>query len=161
MSDFFGVSSTCLTRLLLPSVDDDSVAFGVTDGGGGLGRFPAVTNGCLKAAWGLILRSGSQTRHFAMKSTKSSSLHLRTCASVLVPGRRRRPLELITARGAPLGSKKSFFRELRLTYSLSGTPRTSMMQESCSCSFSPGNIGKPVYSSARMQPKLHMSMAMW
>ena len=35
-----------------------------------------------------------------------------------------------------------------------------MIQASCSTSFSPGNRGYPVYSSARMQPRLHMSMAM-
>jgi hypothetical protein len=60
-----------------------------------------------------------------------------------------------------------------------GGPMTSMMHSSCSVSFSPGNSGyllahasdptlhgagrqrqrHPVYSSARMQPKLHMSMA--
>ena len=52
--------------------------------------------------------------------------------------------------------KKSFFRELRSTRYLSGIPRTSILQASCSCSFSPGNIGYPVYISARMQPKLHI-----
>ena len=41
-----------------------------------------------------------------------------------------------------------------------GRPRTSMIQASCSTSFSPGNKGYPVYSSARIQPKLHMSMGM-
>jgi hypothetical protein len=57
------------------------------------------------AACGFILLSGSQTRHFETKSTKSSSLHFRTWASVFVPGLRRRPLELMTARGAPFGSE--------------------------------------------------------
>lgn len=57
--------------------------------------------------------------------------------------------------------KKSRFLELRLMKSLSGTPRTSMIQDNCSCSFSPGKMGKPVYNSARIHPKLHMSMAMW
>ena len=57
--------------------------------------------------------------------------------------------------------KNNFLRELRLTYSFSGIPSTSMIQDSCSCSFSPGKIGNPVYNSARMQPKLHISMAMW
>ena len=55
--------------------------------------------------------------------------------------------------------KKILLRELLLTKSLSGTPRTSMIQESCSCSFSPGKIGNPVYNSAKMQPKLQISMA--
>jgi hypothetical protein len=160
----------------VPRWDDDNVDLEVDEVG--LGRRPPVTKGCRIAACGFIRRSGSQTRHFEMKSTNSSSLHRRTWASVFVPGRRRRPLELMTARGAPPGSskdgisqveeqrlhkielpKKSFLRELRLTNSLSGMPSTSMIQESCSCSFSPGKIGKPVYSSAKMQPKLHISMA--
>lgn len=37
---------------------------------------------------------------------------------------------------------------------------TSIIHASCSTSFSPGNKGYPVYSSARIHPKLHMSMAM-
>lgn len=102
--DFFGVSVTCLVRLLV-TVGADSSDFDVLEGVlVGLGRLPPATKGCRMAACGLIRRSGSQTRHLAMKSTNSSSLHLRTWASVLVPGRRLRPLELTTARGAPLGS---------------------------------------------------------
>lgn len=34
-----------------------------------------------------------------------------------------------------------------------GAPNTSMMQANCSISFSPGNVGYPVYSSANIQPK--------
>jgi hypothetical protein len=34
-----------------------------------------------------------------------------------------------------------------------------MMQASCSISFSPGKMGYPVYSSARMQPKLDIEEA--
>ena len=100
MSDFLGVSVTALARVL--NVDDEGVAFGVFNEGLVL-RSPA-TKGCRKAVCGFIRRSGSQTRHFATKSTNSSSLHRRTCASVLVPGLRLRPFELITARGAPLVS---------------------------------------------------------
>lgn len=114
-----------------------------------------------------------------MKSTKRSSPgFFSACAKVLVPGRRLLPFELTTGRGAPVVSadtvrcrvliqagrdvpKKSLLRELRLMNSLSGIPKTSMMQASCSCSFSPGKMGKPVYNSAIMQPKLHMSIAIW
>ena len=88
-----------LLRVL--KLDDDALALLV---GGVFGRRPPVTNGCRKAAWGLILRSGSQTKHLAMKSTKSSSLQRSTCWRLFVPGRLRRPLELTTGRGAPLGS---------------------------------------------------------
>lgn len=35
-----------------------------------------------------------------------------------------------------------------------------MIQASCSCSFSPGKMGNPVCISAKMQPRLHMSIAM-
>lgn len=73
--DFFGVSVTCLLRLL-ERLDEDSKVFpgeGLTS----LARLP-VTKGCRIAAWGLIRFSGSQVRHFAMKSTKSSSLHRST-----------------------------------------------------------------------------------
>ena len=173
--DFFGVSKVCLLLRLLLRLDDEAVDLEVTIVEDALSFRPAVTNGCLSAACGFILRSGSQTRHFDIKSTNSSSLHFNTCCSVFVPGRRLRPLELTTARGVPFNSivvswqrrmpkiqdtpKNSFLRELLLTNSLSGTPRTSMMQDSCSCSFSPGKIGKPVYNSARIQPKLHMSIA--
>ena len=98
INDFLGVSVNCLLRLPI------EVVFGV--GGGCFGRRPAVTNGWRIAACGLIRLSGSQTRHFEMKSTNSSSLQRRTCASVFVPGLRRRPFELITALGEPLGSIK-------------------------------------------------------
>jgi len=153
MRDFFGVSWSCLVRLLVKL--DEEVEIFVADGGG-FGRRPDTTNGCRRAACGLILRSGSQTRHFAIKSKKSSSLQRNTCCKLLVPGLRRRPFELTTTRGAPLTSKNSFFLVLRLMYSLSGIPSTSMIHDSCSCSFSPGKIGKPVYNSARIHPKLHI-----
>jgi len=158
--DFFGVSVTLETREL-ERLDDDSKAFAVAgEGLVTLPRRPALRKACCRAPWGFIRRSGSQTKQRAMKSTKSSSWHRRTCARDLVPGLLLRPLEFTTGLGAPLLSKKSRLRELRLMKSLSGGPRTSMIQDNCSCSFSPGKMGKPVYSSARMQPKLHMSMAM-
>lgn len=100
MSDFFGVSVNCLLRA--PNVDDEGVDFGPFIAG--LALLPAVTKGCRRAVCGFILRSGSHTRHFATKSTNSSSLHRRTWARVFVPGRRRRPLELMTVRGAPFVS---------------------------------------------------------
>ena len=70
--DFFGVSRTCL--LLPPKVEELDFVTVV----GGFVRRPAVTNGCLMAVCGFIRRSGSHTRHFATKSTNSSSLHRRT-----------------------------------------------------------------------------------
>lgn len=52
--------------------------------------------------------------------------------------------------------KNNFRRELFSIKCFSGTPRTSIMHANCSCSFSPGNMGKPVNISARMQPRLHI-----
>lgn len=109
INDFLGVSVNCLLRLPI------EVGFGA--GGGGFGRRPAVTNGWRIAACGLIRLSGSQTRHFEMKSTNSSSVQRRTCASVFVPGLRRRPFELITALGEPLGSIKRGMR-LKMTWDM-------------------------------------------
>ena len=151
-------------RLLLLRVLDE-VEIRLLDGVEGIVLMPrlrtAVRKGCRIAGCGFSRRSGSQIRHFAIKSTNNSSSHRKTCASVLVPGRRRRPLEFTTGRGAPVESdgecekhirrqshaytpKKSRFRELRLIKSLSGKPKTSMMHDNCSCSFSPGKMGYPV-----------------
>lgn len=111
IKDFFGVSNKCLLLLLLVKLDvvdcsnDRAVLLGVA--GAGLGRLPAVIKGCRRAAWGLIRRSGSQTRHLEMKSRKSSSSVRKTWASDLVPGRLRRPFELTTGLGAPVVSKNN------------------------------------------------------
>lgn len=101
INDFLGVSFSTLLRLPLKLEDGVVLAEEVSN----FCRRPAATNGWRMAACGFILLSGSQTRHFETKSTKSSSLHFRTWASVFVPGLRRRPLELMTARGAPFGSE--------------------------------------------------------
>jgi len=68
---------------------------------------PPVMNACRIAVWGFSLLSGSQTRHLAIKSTKSTSSHRSTAFSVLVPGRLRRPLEFTTGRGAPEESARN------------------------------------------------------
>jgi hypothetical protein len=139
----------------------------MADAGGafdvGMRRTPVI-HGCFIAAIGFRRFSGSQIRHLAMKSTNNSSSALRICCSVLAPGLRRFPLELGIILGWPSESaqaarckllsqprasrpdlpKKFFFRVDFSTIALSGKPMTSMMQASCSCSFSPGKIGKPV-----------------
>ena len=72
-----------------------------------------------------------------------------------------RPLEFATIIGAlsNLGSKN----KLRLVeismISLEGTSFIYIMYDNWSCSFSPGKSGYPDYNSARIQPKLHMSIA--
>lgn len=158
--DFLGVSVSLDLLARLDAVDRRALAV-VDEGVEPFERFPALIKGCRIAFWGLIRRSGSHIRHLETKSTKSSSSQRRTWARVFVPGLLLRPFEFTTGRGAPVESKKSRLRELRLIKSLSGRPSTSIMQDSCSCSFSPGKIGKPVLSSANIQPKLHISIAMW
>lgn len=103
INDFFGVSTTCFGLLPLKLDDEgvDRVPMIVV----ACRRLPASIKGCRTAVWGFMRRSGSHTRHLAMKSTNSSSLHLRACASVLDPGLRRRPFEFTTGLGAPLASE--------------------------------------------------------
>lgn len=120
--------------------------------------FCPVTNSCRIASSGFIRRSGSQRRHRERKLIKASSSHLSTCCSVFDDGRRLRPLDETVNLGLPSESKNSFFLVLFSIRCFSGGPKTSMMQANCSCSFSPGKIGTPVKSSARMQPTLHMSI---
>ena len=120
--------------------------------------FWPVMNSCRTASSGFMRLSGSHLRQRAKKSRNGSSSHLMTCVSVLDDGRRLRPLDETVRRGLPIESKKSFLRVLFSMRCFSGGPKTSMMQASCSCSFSPGKIGTPVNSSARIQPRLHISI---
>lgn len=125
---------------------------------GTTGIFCPVMNSCLIASSGRSRRSGSHRKQRARKSTKASSSHLRTCCNVLDEGRRLRPLDDTVNRGLPMESKNSFFLVLFSIRCFSGGPNTSMMHASCSCSFSPGKMGTPVYNSAKIQPTLHISM---
>lgn len=123
-----------------------------------MGTLIPVMNSCLTASSGFNRRSGSHLRHRATKSRNASSSHFNTCCKVLDDGRRLRPLEETVNRGLPMESKKSFFLVLFSMRCFSGGPKTSMMHASCSCSFSPGKMGTPVYSSARIHPTLHISI---
>jgi hypothetical protein len=99
--DFLGVSVRVLPRVLVEA------GFGGEDGAIYAPfalDLPDMMKGWRIAACGLMRRSGSQTRHLAMKSTNSSSLHRKTWARFFVPGLRLLPFELMTTRGAPLGS---------------------------------------------------------
>ena len=140
-----------LCRLIGESVRAVNRAVGTDD-------FCPVKNSCLTASSGFIRLSGSQRRHRVRKSRKASSSHFRTCCRVFEDGFRRRPFEETVSRGFPIESKNNFFRVLFSIKCFSGGPKTSMMHANCSCSFSPGNIGYPVYNSANMQPTLHMSI---
>lgn len=123
-----------------------------------VGGFTPVMNSWHNASCGFSLRVGSHLRHRVMKSRKASSSHLRTLRKSLELGRRRLPFDDTVNRGFPIESKNSFFLVLFSIKCFSGGPKISIMQANCSCSFSPGKIGMPVYNSARIQPKLHMSM---
>lgn len=109
ISDFFGVSITCFGLIPL-KVDDEGVERVLV---AICLRFPASIKGCRMAVWGFMRRSGSHTRHLAMKSTNSSSLHLRACASVREPGLRLRPFEFTTGLGEPfVSARRSDFKTL-------------------------------------------------
>lgn len=122
-----------------------------------------VIHFCSNASAGVSLLPGSQTKHFLRKSMKSSLAHLRMCSRVLLEGF----LACLLGRGLPLESKNT--SALLALYQLSsantlsnpigGAPITSMIRFICSVSDSPGNMGTPMKSSTKMQPKLHMSMA--
>lgn len=77
----------------------------------------SLENSRRRAGSGLSRRSGSQIKHFAMKSMNNSSSDLSTCAKLFVEGRRRRPFELTTGRGAPVESAESpgFRRRARMS----------------------------------------------
>lgn len=122
------------------------------------GALTPVINSCFNASWGLRRRLGSHLRQRAMKSRKALLSHFRACRRSLELGLRRRPFEDTVRRALPEESKNSFFRVLFSMRCFSGGPKISIMQASCSCSFSPGNSGYPVYNSASIQPRLHISM---
>ena len=96
-----------------------------------------------------------------MKSKNDGELHLISCCRLFDPGILNLPLEsVVTSKGSSVSSSKKILLlvDWSKTYS-GGIPLSSIISESCSYSFSPGNIGYPVKSSTRIQPKLHMSIA--
>lgn len=114
------------------------------------------------------------SRHLLTKSINTVSMQRSVCEIVFDAGFRLRPLELVMHRGMPLESarreeklgiiKRTFGASLLylpknnlllvavLMRSSGGTPKTSMIHANCSTSFSPGNSGYPVYSSASIHP---------
>lgn len=77
----------------------------------------------------------------------------------LLPGTLIFPLELGVKIGSPVYSSKNNFLLVDCSNTRSeGTPLISIINPNCSYSFSPGNMGYPVNSSANMQPKLHISI---
>ena len=86
-------------------------------------------------------------------------MHLRTPERVFERGFLFFPLELATIIGSPNESKKSFLLVEISRILVGGTPLISIIYANYSISFSPGNSGNPVYSSAKIHPELHISMA--
>jgi hypothetical protein len=91
----------------------------------------------------------------------NSSSHEHTALFTdLAPGLRILPLLSSVIFGDPVSSSKKIdFLVLYLSTSSEGSPSISIIKLSYSASLSPGKIGYPVYSSANIQPKLHISMA--
>merc|ERR1711939_558592 len=75
------------------------------------------------------------------KLKKFLSLQDSNAERSFVFGRRFFPREFGTMRGLPCESKNIFLRLDASTSSDGGTPKTCIIQESCSISFSPGNRG--------------------
>ena len=76
-----------------------------------------------------------------MKDTNAASLHLTAISMVRLPGMRTFPRLLACRMGCMDESKKCFLRDASWIMRLGGSPSTSIMHSSCSCSFSPGNSG--------------------
>lgn len=124
--------------------------------------WPRASNihGCLSPSSGDILIFGSHLRHPSKKSKNSLSLHFIAWLKVFVAGRFFLPLlEFATILGAPVESKKIFFLVEKSTMFLGGKPNTSITQANCSNSFSPGKRGYPVYNSAKIHPRLQISIS--
>ena len=117
-----------------------------------------VMKGCDTAWSGRRRFSGSQRRHWERKSRNASSSHLMAPLRVLLLGRLLLPLLETVTRGLRDESKNSFLLDAFSIISRAGGPKISMIHASCSCSFSPGKMGYPVNSSAKIQPMLHMSI---
>lgn len=96
-------SLACPVEISLRPLDDDLIDPVGVGAIGALRRVETI-QACRSPDWGLSRFSGSQVKHFDMKSIKSSSSHFRAEASVLVPGRRRLPFTLTKGRGAPVAS---------------------------------------------------------
>lgn len=126
-----------------------------------LGGRPSMIHSCIRASNGFILVWGSQSRQRSIKSIKEGEVHPMTYLKGLVPGILSFPREsVVTSNGSSVSSSKNIFDLVDWSSICSdGSPLTSIISDSYSCSFSPGKIGYPVNNSTRMHPKLHISIA--
>ena len=114
---------------------------------------------CCKSSSEVILFAGSHSRHLLITSTSPVSAPFIIFSIVLLHGSLRLPLEFVKSLGEPSSSKNFDPRVACFIKDFEGKPRTSMIQTICSASLSPGNKGYPVWSSAKMHPKLQISIA--
>lgn len=121
------------------------------------GQMPTI-QGCCMSSSGAKRAFLSHLKQPSKKFTNIGSLHPMAVAILLVPGQCFLPHELGTILGLLLLSKNIFLREACSRIVFEGIPKTSIMHASCSTSFSPGKRGYPEKSSARMHPKLQMSI---
>ena len=119
-----------------------------------------MIHSCWRASSGEILCLGSHSKHLSMKSMKEGLEFWRIMCRDFESGILHLPLELGVRIGSSvLGSKNIFLRVDCSRTESGGIPLTSIIIDNYSISLSPGKIGNPVKSSIKMQPKLHMSIA--
>lgn len=124
------------------------------------GGRPSIIHSCIRASIGVILFSGSHSRHLLIKSWKESLWQRSISSNGLLEGTLKLLWESFDKNGSFVwSSKKTFLREAWERMLEDGNPITSMIKESYSYSLSPGKRGTPVNNSVRMHPKLHMSIA--
>lgn len=114
--------------------------------------------GCSHSWWaassGVIRLVGSHSRQRDTKWMNCVSEQRNACTKDLLAGLRFLPFELVMQRGFPRESKNNRRLTALAMTSSGGSPFTSIMHANCSTSFSPGNIGYPVYNSASIQPTM-------
>ena len=102
---------------------------------------------------------GSQARHRFIKSKNFGSSLFTEKESSLVAGILLLPREFGTIFGYSSLSKYNLILELLSKNYFGGTFKISIIQAIYSYSFSPGKRGYPLWSSAKIHPKLHISIA--
>ena len=100
-----------------------------------------------RMAWSGVMRmSGSHSKQRLIKSRNNASWHPMAFSKLRPFTRRLRPRLLVIWRGSFFESKNMRFLCALSVRLVGGMPSTSMKQAICSCSFSPGNSGSPLYT---------------
>ena len=120
---------------------------------------PSQIHGCRIASSGVDRFTGSHVNHFSRKSRNCESFTCIALDRLFDEGCRTRPRVFGATKGFPIPSKNKFFLVACFSKVGGGAPRISIIQSIQSFSLSPGKRGRPVASSARMQPNDQMSIA--